>query len=113
MQHTHTPTLLFGGHNTLWRTVKVLFLALAGLIAYFEHSPTFLVIVAVSIVLVIALTERIRKPVSEVSRNPQVSASRLIGDGGSFPGAKPEEEKKTASGTARVLDGGSLEHHRS
>jgi hypothetical protein len=112
MQHTHTPALPFEGHNSLWRAVKYLTLALAGLIAILEHSPALLVLVGIAFVLVLALTERARKLESGASRHSQDADSRLIGDGGSFPGARPEQEKR-GPGKVSVLDGGCEKHRRS
>ena len=107
MQHIHTRDLPFEGHSTVWRAVKYLSLALAGLIAVFEHSPGLFIVLAIIFVMVLALTERTRKLQGVSSVNPQDSASRLLGDGGSFPGAEPEQEHQD-SGAPRVLDGGSL-----
>jgi hypothetical protein len=112
MQHIHTPTLQFEGHAVVWRTIKYLTLAAAGLVAILEHSPILLILLAIAFVLVMALNERINKLASGAYRNPADSGSRLLGDGGSFPGTGPEKEE-TISESARVLDGGSLEHHRS
>ena len=106
MQHIHTPTLPFDGHNTVWRTVKYLSVALAGLIAVFEHSPGLLTVLAIAVVMVLALAERTRKLQGMSSVNPRASATRLLGDGGSFPGAEPETEHPES--TPHVLDGGSL-----
>ena len=107
MQHIHTPTLPFEGHSTVWRTVKYLSLAVAGLIALFEHSPGLLIVLAIAFVMVLALAERIKKFQGVTSLNSRVSDSRLLGDGGSFPGAEPEK-KLEESEAPRVLDGGSL-----
>jgi hypothetical protein len=112
MQHIRTPVLYFEGHDTLWRAVKYISLTLAGLIAIFEHSPAFLIVLLIAYVLVLALIERARKRDTASSLPPYASASRFLGDGGSFPGAVPEEEGAD-SRPASVLDGGSLEHHRS
>ena len=107
MQHIQTPALHFQGHSAVWRIVKYLSLALASLIAIFGHSPGLLVVLAIIFVMVLALTERTTKLQGASSVNPQGSASRLLGDGGSFPGAEPEKEHQE-SGAPRVLDGGSL-----
>ena len=107
MQHIQTPPLLFEGHSTVWRTVKYLSAALAGFIAVFEHSPGLLIILAIAIVMVLALTERTRKLESGSPVNPHASASRLLGDGGSFPSARPEKVLQESE-PPRVLDGGSL-----
>jgi hypothetical protein len=107
MQHIQLPALQFEGHATAWQTIKYLSLALAGLIAVFEHSPGLLVLLALAFVIFTALTKRIRKLQSVSSVNPQDAASRLLGDGGSFPGVEPEKEQQEA-GTPCVLDGGSL-----
>jgi hypothetical protein len=112
MQHIHSPALPFEGHVTLWRAVKYLGLALALLIAVLEHSPAFLIFLALAVVLVLALVERTYRLPGKSSLNPSVSVSRLLGDGGCFPGVEPEQEKPASSATS-VLDGGSLEHHRS
>jgi hypothetical protein len=111
MQHIHTPALYFESHNTLWRAVTYLSLALAGLIAIFEHNPALLIVLAIAYVLILALIERARKHDSASSLHPHVSNSRLLGDGGCFPSAAPEAERAVSS-PASVLDGGSLEHHR-
>jgi hypothetical protein len=105
MQHIHTPALPFAAHNTVWRVVKYLSLALAGLIAVFEHSPGLLIVLAIALALVLALIERTRKLHSESSLNTQAPAARLLGDGGCFPGAEPEKEDR-ASAPPSVLDGG-------
>jgi hypothetical protein len=109
MQHIDTPALNFEGHNTVWRAVKYLSLALAGLIAVFEHSPGLLIVLAIAFAMVLALSERTRKLHGVSSVNPQASASRLLGDGGCFPGAEPEpEQEHQATGASSVIDGGSL-----
>ncbi|MGD2055279.1 MAG: hypothetical protein PVJ15_00620 [Gammaproteobacteria bacterium] len=105
MQHIHTPALHLEGHNTVWRAVKYLSLALAGLIAVIEHSPGLLIVVAIAFALVLALVERTRKLHSEPSLNTRAPAARLLGDGGCFPGAEPEKEHQ-ASAPPSVLDGG-------
>jgi len=107
MQHIQTPALHFESHSNVWRTVKYLSLAFAGLIAVFEHSPGLLIVLAIAFVMVLALAERTRKLQGVLSVNAQASDSRLLGDGGSFPGVEPEKEHQ-ASGAPRVLDGGSL-----
>jgi len=107
MHHTQTPALHFEGHSTVWRTVKYLSFALAGLVVVYERSPGLLVVLAIGFLMVLALTERTRKLETGPPVNLHTSASRLLGDGGSFPGAVPEKEHK-ASGAPRVLDGGSL-----
>ncbi|MGD8629773.1 MAG: hypothetical protein PVH38_08225 [Gammaproteobacteria bacterium] len=107
MQHIPTPTLPFEGHSTVWRTVKYLSLAAAGLIALFEHSPGLLIVLAIAFVMVLALAERIKKFQGVTPLNSQVSDARLLGDGGSFPGAEPEKEPEESE-APRVLDGGSL-----
>jgi hypothetical protein len=112
MQHTHTPVLHFEGHSSVWRAVKYLSLASAGLIALYEYSPALLIVMAFAFVLILALIERVRKLDRASALPAAASASRLLGDGGCFPGAEPEEES-TLSSAASVLDGGSLEHHRS
>jgi hypothetical protein len=112
MQHIRTAVPYFEAHNTLWRAVKYLSLMLAGLIAVFEHSPALLIVLAIAYALVLALFERVRKHDSASYINSHASASRILGDGGCFPGAVPEEEMSD-SRLASVLDGGSLEHHGS
>jgi hypothetical protein len=107
MQHIHTPTLPLDGHNNVWRAVKYLSVALAGLIVVFEHSPGLLIVLAIAFVMGLALAERTRKLRGVSPVYPQASVSRLMGDGGSFPDAEPEEEQQE-SGAPRVLDGGSL-----
>lgn len=107
MQLIHTPTLPFDGHNTVWRIVKYLTIALAGLIAVFEHSPGFLIVLAIAVVMVLALAERTRKLQGVSHLAPQDATSRQLGDGGSFPGAEPEQEPQESE-APRVLDGGSL-----
>jgi hypothetical protein len=112
MQHIHTAVPCFEGHNRVWRVVKYLSLTLAGLLAIFEHSPALLIVLVIAYALVLALMERARKQASAPSMNTHASASRFLGDGGCFPGAVPEEEMAD-SRPASMLDGGSLEHHRS
>jgi hypothetical protein len=107
MQHIQTSPLHFEGHSTVWRTVKYLSVALAGLIAVIEHSPGLLITLAIGFVMVLALTGRIKKLERESPVNPQTSACRLLGDGGSFPGARPEKMLPETV-PPRVLDGGSL-----
>jgi hypothetical protein len=107
MQHIQTPTLPLEGHSAVWKTVKYLSLAIAGLIAIFEHSPGFLIVLAIAVAMVLALAERSRKLCSGPRLNPQASVSRLLGDGGSFPDAEPEKERQESE-PPRVLDGGSL-----
>jgi hypothetical protein len=112
MQHIHTPVLHFEGHSTVWRAVKYLSIASLGLIALFEHSPALLVVLAFAFVLVLALIERVTTLDRASPVHTPASVSRLLGDGGCFPGAQPEAERALTQ-TASVLDGGSLEHHRS
>lgn len=112
MQRIHTPVLHFEGHRTVWRSVKYLALASAGLIAVFEYSPALLIVLAFAFVLILALTERVKRLDRASPLHAPAAASRLLGDGGCFPGAEPEEESALSS-AASVLDGGSLEHHRS
>jgi hypothetical protein len=107
MQHIQTPTLPFAGHGTVWRTAKYLAVALAGLIAVIEHSPGPLIVPGIAFFILHTLAERKRKLESESPVNPQASASRLLGDGGSFPGVVPEQEHQS-SGVPRMHDGGSL-----
>ena len=107
MQHIHTPALPFDGHNNVWRTIGYISIALAGIIAVFEHSPGLLIILAVVFVMVLALSERTRKLPGMSHLATHDSTSRLFGDGGSFPDAEPEKEQKEAA-VPRVLDGGSL-----
>ena len=107
MQHIQAQALHFVGHGTVWRTVKYLSLAIAGLVAVFDHSPGLLIILAIAVVMVLALTERAGKLEARLPANPPAPGSRQLGDGGSFPGSEPETEPRT-SGTPRVLDGGSL-----
>ncbi|MGD8937572.1 MAG: hypothetical protein PVF07_13915 [Thiogranum sp.] len=109
MQHIDTPTLQFDGHNTLWRVVTYLFVAFTGLVALYEHSVALLAVMAAAFALVLALSARITRLENTSAARPD---SRPLGDGGSFPGSAPETPSHD-SGTARVLDGGSLEHHRS
>ena len=107
MQHIQTPALYFEGHRTVWRTVKFLTVALAGLIAVFEHSPGLLIILGIAFVMVLGLTERTRKLQGMSHLTAQDSTSRLLGDGGSFPGTEPEKEQPVSEAPS-VLDGGSL-----
>jgi hypothetical protein len=107
MQHIHAPTLTLDGHNTVWRAVKYLSAALAGLVVVFEHSPGLLIVLAIAVVMGLALAERTRKLSSGPHLNLPASVSRLLGDGGSFPDADPEAEQQEA-GAPRVLDGGSV-----
>ena len=107
MQHIQTSALNFEGHNSVWRTVKYLSLAFAGLTVIVEHRPGLLIVLAIACAMVFALNERIRKLQGGSSVNPQASASRLLGDGGCFPGAEPEQEQQ-ATGAPSVIDGGSL-----
>lgn len=111
MQHIDTPSLHFDGHNTLWRVVTYLFVTFTGLVALYEHSVALLAVMAAAFVLVLALSERITK-LEDTSAATSRPDSRPLGDGGSFPGSTPETASHGSS-TARVLDGGSLEHHRS
>ncbi|MEJ2591313.1 MAG: hypothetical protein P8178_07925 [Candidatus Thiodiazotropha sp.] len=110
MQHTHTQDLPIEGHNALWRGVKYLSLAGIVIVAVYEHSPALLAILAGISVLVYALSEKARKLDADAPRT-RVYDHRLIGDGGCFPCDEPEQDKP-ATKPARVLDGGSLEHHR-
>ena len=112
MQYIHAPVLYFEGHKTLWRAVKYLSLTLAGLIVIYEHSSALLIMLVIAYALVLALIERARKHDSASSMHSYASASRFLGDGGCFPCAVPEEERPDSE-PACVLDGGSLEHHRS
>ena len=107
MQNIHTPSLPFDGHRKVWRTVKYLSLAVAGLIAIFEHSPGLLIVLAIAVAMVLALVERLKRFQGVSPLNSQASDSRLLGDGGSFPGAKPEQVSEESE-PPRVLDGGSL-----
>jgi hypothetical protein len=111
MQHIHTPTFQFDGHNRLWRTVVYISTALAALVALYEHSIALLALMAVAFVLVLALSERATRLQSRSPAALTHRASGLVGDGGSFPGSAPETAGGD-SGTTRVLDGGSLERHR-
>lgn len=112
MQPTHNPALHYEGHHALWKAVKYVSLALVALVAIYEHSPGLLIALAIAFVLVLALTERVKK-LSGTATAPTVdNASRLLGDGGCFPGNEPENDRP-ARRPATVLDGGSLEHHRS
>lgn len=112
MQHTHSQDLPLEGHNALWRAVKYLSVAGLGLVAILEHSPALLAALAILFTLVLALTERVKKIEEHTASNHRGYDNRLIGDGGCFPCDDPEEDKPV-SNPARVLDGGSLEHHRS
>ena len=107
MQHIQTSPLHFEGHGNVWRTVKYLSVALAGLIAVIEHSPGLVIVLAIAFVMVLALAGRTNKLESESPVNPCASASRLLGDGGSFPGTRPEKVLQESE-PPRVLDGGSL-----
>jgi hypothetical protein len=107
MQHIETPALHFEGHSTVWRIVKYLSFALAGLIAVFEHSSGLLIVLTIGFVMVLAATEQTRELENELPVNPRASASRLLGDGGSFPAAVSEKEHQE-SGASHMLDGGSL-----
>jgi hypothetical protein len=111
MQHIDTPTVQFEGHKTLWRVVNYLFFAFAGLVALYEHSAALLALMGGAFVLVLALSERTTRLEHTAATRTHLD-SRPLGDGGSFPGAAPETHSNHA-GAARVLDGGSLEHHRS
>jgi hypothetical protein len=112
MQHTHTQDMPLAGHNTLWRAVIYLSLAAIGILAILEHSPLLLVVLAFFFTLMLALSERVKKIDQHAASNPRVSGHRLIGDGGCFPCREPEEAMPVSK-PARVLDGGSLEHHHS
>lgn len=107
MQHIQTSPLHFEGHSTVWRSVKYLSVALAGLIALIEHSPGLLIVMGIAFIMVLALVGRIKKLESESPVNPRDSASRLLGDGGSFPGTMPEQVLQESE-SPRVFDGGSL-----
>jgi hypothetical protein len=107
LQYIQTPALYFEGHSTVWRIVKYLSVALAGLIAVRVQSPGVLIVLAIAFTMGLALAERVRKLQAVSSVNPQARVPRLSGDGGSFPGAEPENEHQE-SGAPRVLDGGSF-----
>jgi hypothetical protein len=107
MQHIQTPPLHFEGHSIVWRTVKYLSVALAGLIAVIEHSPGLLIVLATVFAMVLAMTDRTKKLESASPENSRAPDSRLLGDGGSFPGTRPEKVLRESE-PPRVLDGGSL-----
>jgi hypothetical protein len=109
MQHSHTSNLNFEGHHALWRATTYLLLAVAGLIAVIELSAGLLITLSIAAGLLFAFVERAKK--LDAQTHSQVFPGRLLGDGGSFPNADPEMET-TPSKPATVLDGGSLEHHR-
>ena len=107
MQHIQTSPMPFEGHSTVWRTVKYLSIALAGLIAVIERSPVLLIVLAIAFAMVLALGDRIKKLEIESPLNQRVPAARLLGDGGSFPSTRPENVLQESE-APRVLDGGSL-----
>jgi len=109
MQHSHTSTLNFEGHHALWRAAKYLLLLVVGLIAVIELSAGLLITLGIAAGLLLAFVERANK--LDAQTHSQTFPARLLGDGGCFPNDDPEMET-TASKPATVLDGGSLEHHR-
>jgi hypothetical protein len=111
MQHTHSPDLHLESHNALWRAVKTLSLSVIAIVAVYEHSPALLALLAGVSVLVLAMSERVKKLDAQNAPHKQVFDHRLLGDGGCFPCDEPEQQRP-ATKPARVLDGGSLEHHR-
>jgi hypothetical protein len=111
MQHTHSPNLHLESHNALWSAVKYLSLAGIAIVAIYEHSPALLALLAGVAVLVFAMSEKVKKLDVQNAAHKRVFDHRLLGDGGCFPCDEPEQQRPAAQ-PARVLDGGSLEHHR-
>lgn len=112
MQDTHCAS-----HRPLSRDLLLLplagYLALAGggLLAAWEHSMGLLVALAVVAGFVLALRQRIERLEGRESGPAPLSSDLALGDGGSFPGARPSSGPAPASRVV-VIDGGSLERYR-
>ena len=109
MQHSHLSELVSEGHPVLWQALKFSLSAAAVLVVFYELSAGMVITVLVAAGLVFAFIERVKQVSAQ--QHPQMFHTKLIGDGGSFPNARPET-KNDFSEPARVLDGGSFERHR-
>jgi len=97
------------GHHALLRDLWCLVLVCGGLVAVYEHSPGWIVVLGVAVGLALAVAERVRK-LRGPGRSVSVAPSGLpLGAGGCVPGGRPERERPAAS-SAVVIDGGSLGH---
>lgn len=111
MHQSHSPTLPIEAHSGLWRILKYLLPAAVGILAILERSPALLILLAIAVGLVLAFAQRVERFDLQTRAQSQESPGRPLGDGGCFPSDAPEIGKPPAS-PPRVLDGGSLEHHR-
>jgi len=111
MQHSHSSTFPLETYSSLWRILKYLLPAGVGILAIMERSPALLILLAIALGLILAISQRLENLHRQTPKDSQAASRRMIGDGGCFPCDPPEIERPRAS-PPRVLDGGSLEHHR-
>ena len=111
MQHSHSSTFPFEAQSGLWRILKYLLPAGVAILAIMEGNPTLLILPAIALGLILAIPQRLEDLDRRAPTDSQATPERLLGDGGCFPCELPEIEKPPVT-PPRVLDGGSLEHHR-
>lgn len=99
-------------HHPLARILTFLILLITVLAAVYEFGTAFAILCAICTAFVLMFMARLQSLAGVRGSQPVGSFGMLRGDGGAFPGAKPEPRGTMGSRTI-VMDGGSLEHHRS
>ncbi len=110
MQHSTHTALQYNGHFPMRVALKFLFFAALGALLIVFHSLALLMIAGLGMVLTMAFQERVRKLDARAAQAHPFTGP-YVSDGGSFPGCEPEPPRSPLS-CPRVIDGGSLEHHR-
>ncbi len=110
MQHSSHSALHYDGHLPMRVVLKYLLFAALGALVIVSQSLAVLMIAGLGMVLTMAFQERVQTLNARASRS-QPFAGQYVGDGGSFPGRQPEPTRAPVT-SPRVIDGGSLEHHR-
>ncbi len=111
MHHSTSTAPHFDNHLSIPLALKFLFFAALGAFLIIEHSLALLLIVAFGFAMSLAVQERLRKLDQQETSSFDTARGYWVSDGGSFPSHEVETDR-AACNSPRVIDGGSLEHHR-
>lgn len=110
MQHSTYTALPYEGQLPLRVVLKFLLLASLGAFVIVSQSLSLLITTGLGLVLVLAFLERVQRLDEQQAVSSRPFVVSRVDDGGTFPGHTPE--RQPVSSNPRVIDGGSLEHHR-
>jgi hypothetical protein len=112
MQHPTSTALSYEGHLSLPLALKFVFFAALGAFLIVMQSLALLLFLAFCFAMGLAIQQRLHKLDGQHSAQVQPAKGYWVSDGGSFPSRELEAERQSRHNPC-VIDGGSLEHHRS